>query len=218
MHIQLDKNKNASFSIEDSVIWDNIKFNENIKELVLNADLIVFGSLVARNEISRKTLLEIFESTETTRLFDVNLRKPHNNREIIEKLLVLSDIIKLNDEELLEIASWKNISGKNSKLIRWFSEYYGCSDICVTRGENDAIFYTENHFYEHPGFKVDVINTIGAGDSFLASLIVNLAESHSPKKSIENACAKGAFIALQKGTVPEYSAKEIEMIKNLPSK
>lgn len=211
--IQLDKVKNATFKITEPVAWDNIQFNERLKKLATEADLIVFGSLATRNETSRKTLLEMFEASEATRLFDVNLRPPYDNPEVIEELISLSDIIKLNDDELIKIASWRNESGKIKKLIKWFSEFYGCSDIYITKGANGAVFYTENHFYEHPGFKVNVTDTVGAGDSFLASLISNLAENRSPAKSIENACATGAFVAAQKGAVPEYSQKEVEIIK-----
>jgi len=72
----------------------------------------------------------------------------------------------------------------------------------------------DNQIYEHPGFKVKAVDTVGAGDSFLASLIANLAKNENQQKALEYACATGAFVASQKGAVPDYSEKEIKMIIN----
>lgn len=210
--VHLDHNKNATYEICQPVAWDNITADQRTDELVANADIIIFGSLASRSEVTRNTLIQLLKNSDAKRLFDVNLRPPFDNREIVESLLRMSDVIKLNDEELLKIASWHNQSGKLHKLTRWFSAFYECPEVCVTRGPHGALLLMNNTLIEHPGFKVEAADTVGAGDSFLASLVANLEKMHSPEKSLEYACATGAFVASQPGAVPDYSEKDIEQL------
>jgi len=210
--VHLDENNNASYEICEPVAWDAIRINDDLKELAKNAELIIFGTLALRNETSRNTLLQLIENTSATLLLDVNLRPPFSTRPIVEEMLYKANMVKLNNDELAEIASWNNVSGDEKSLIKFMAEYYNCPTICVTRGDKGAVLFTENTFYEHPGFKVVATDTVGAGDSFLASLISNLLIQKTPKKSLEYACATGAYVASQKGAVPEYSAQDIEKI------
>ncbi len=210
--VYLDENKNARFDICEPVAWDNIGINSDIKELVKNAELIIFGTLASRNETTRDTLFHIIENSNASLLLDVNLRPPFNRKAIVETLLQKVNMVKLNSEELLEIASWNDIRGNEKELIKYMSEFYNCATVCVTRGENGAILYTGNNFYEHPGFRVKATDTVGAGDSFLASLVSQLVQNHLPQKALEYACATGALVASKKGAVPEYTSKDIEEI------
>ena len=210
--VHLDEHKNATYEICEPVAWDNIQANETNKNVTVKADLIIFGSLVLRNQTSRTTLFQLLESSKGIRLLDVNLRPPYDKQKSVEELLHKSDFIKLNDDELLVIARWNNKEGNEIELIKWLTDFYKCKTVCVTRGAKGAIFYIENKFYEHPGFKVNAVDTVGAGDSFLASLVTSLSKNIHPQNALENACATGAFVASQKGAVPEYSEKEIKEI------
>jgi fructokinase len=212
--IHLDENKNATYEICEPVAWDNIQINPNIEKEAKNASLIIYGSLASRNKTSRKTLLTLLENSSATRLVDVNLRPPYDKRNWIEQLLHLSDFAKLNDDELTKIASWNKQSGNDKKLIKWFASYFNCPTVCVTRGANGAILFINNQFYSHPGFKVNAIDTVGSGDSFLAGLVANLSKVNQAEKALEYACATGAFVASQKGAVPEYTDKDIRKIIN----
>ena len=216
--VHLDENKNASYEICEPVAWDNIQRNKEIEKVSAGSDLIIYGSLASRNQTTRETLFKLLESSKATRLLDVNLRPPYNKPDVVEKLLFMSDFIKLNDDELRIIASWNNKPGNETELIHWLADYYGCSTVCVTRGANGAALIIENEIYEQPGFKINTVDTVGAGDSFLASLVANFAKNLPPQKTLEFACATGAFVASQKGAVPEYSEKEIEKIINPSSK
>jgi fructokinase len=209
----LDKNKNATYEICEPVAWDNILVTPKIKNETNAAKLIIFGSLASRNETTLNTLLQILENSDAEKLMDVNLRPPFNKKERVEKLIYLSDFVKLNDEELLEIAGWNSISGSEKELINWFVEFYGCRTLCVTRGSKGAALFIGNKLYEHPGFKVKAVDTVGAGDSFFASLIACLSKNTLPHIALETACATGAFVASQKGAVPNYSEKDIEKIR-----
>jgi fructokinase len=212
--VHLDENNSASYEICEPVAWDAIRTTDELKTLAKNAELIIFGTLASRNETSRNTLFQLIENTNANLLLDVNLRPPFNSQAIVEEMLYRANMIKLNNDELLEIAGWNNVSGDDKSLIKFMAEFYNCPTICVTRGENGAILFTENSFYEHSGFKVIATDTVGAGDSFLASLISNLLNHKTPKKSLEYACATGAFVASKKGAVPEYSEQDIGKIIN----
>lgn len=210
--VHLDESKNATYEICEPVAWDNIQINETNKKAAINADLIIFGSLALRSQASRTTLFQLLDISKATRLLDVNLRPPYDKQEMVEELLFKSDFIKLNDDELFIIASWNNKKGSITELINWFTKFYNCNTVCVTRGAHGAVLFKENKFYEHPGFKVNTVDTVGSGDSFLASLVASLTRNIHPKKALEKACATGAFVASQKGAVPDYSENEIEKI------
>lgn len=210
--VHLDSEKNATYEIREPVAWDNLQYTDALQKLAENTDRIVFGTLALRNETTRKTLLEFFEHSPAKRLLDVNLRPPFDKREVVEEMLFLSDFVKLNNDELATIAGWKGRTGKIYDLMHWLSEYYKCPTVCVTRGSNGAALFIGNKFFEHPGFKVVAIDTVGAGDSFLAGLIARLSSGSSPEKALEYACATGAFVAAQHGAVPEYSVRDIEAL------
>jgi len=210
--IHLDKNKNATYEICEPVAWDNILFTTKSEKIMNNAQLIIYGSLASRNKTSRKTLLKLLKGSSAKRLVDVNLRPPYDNRRWIEELLSFSDFAKLNDDELIKIASWNNQTGNEESLIQWFSSYFKCSTVCVTRGANGAVLFINKQFYSHQGFTVNAVDTVGAGDSFLAGLIANLSKEIAPQKALEYACATGAFVASKKGAVPNYDKKDIQKI------
>jgi fructokinase len=212
--IHLDKDKNATYEICEPVAWDNILFSSQMGKIAENAELIIYGSLASRNQTSRETLLQLQKKSPATRLVDVNLRPPYDNREWIEELLHISDFAKLNDDELIKIAGWNGQSGSEESLIKWFSNFFNCPAVCVTRGANGAVLFLSNQFYSHQGFAVNAVDTVGAGDSFLAGLIANLSKDIAPEKALEYACATGAFVASQKGAVPNYSPQNIQMIIN----
>jgi len=210
--IHLDEKKNATYEICEPVAWDNIQLTPENQQAAKKADLVIFGSLASRNNTTRETLFQLLENTKATRLLDVNLRPPYDKPDAINEMLQKADFIKLNNDELTIIAGWHQKTGSETELIRWISDFFQCPTVCVTRGENGAALFIDNAIYEHPGFKVEAADTVGAGDSFLASLVANLARNQSPQEALEYACATGAFVASQKGAVPVYSEKEIKKI------
>lgn len=173
---------------------------------------IIYGSLASRNKTTRNTLFYILKNSTATRLVDINLRAPYDRRDWIEELLFISDFAKLNDDELIKIAEWNKKSGSEQELIKWFSDHFKCPAVCVTRGANGAVLFINHTFYSHSGFKVNAVDTVGAGDSFLASLVVSLSKNIQPEKALESTCATGAFVASQAGAVPDYSEKIIKDI------
>lgn len=210
--VHLDENNNATYEICEPVAWDSIKLTDNLMEKARNAGLLIYGTLASRNPITRKTIMRLL-SYDGLRLMDINFRKPYDKQEIVEELLKSTDIVKMNEDELVVFEQWYNKHKFDEKsLIRWFASQYNIKMVCITKGEDGAILYCDGEFYEHPGFKVNAVDTVGAGDAFLAGLISSLINGKTPDEALAFACATGAFVATKAGATPNYDMKEINSI------
>ena len=212
VQVFLDERGSATYDITFPSAWDFIKINDEIKNIVQEADIFFFGSLACRNDISKNSLLELLESNPNMfKVFDVNLRSPHYKIEILEKLMKKSDFIKFNDDEILEIASKMGIqSSLLEENIRFIAEKTNTKSICVTRGKHGTILLLEGNFYYNNGYTVKVADTVGAGDSFLAALITKLTNHTEPQFSLDFASAVGAIVASKRGANPKIEKSEIE--------
>ncbi len=207
--VSLDERGSASYRIEFPCAWDYITVNETILSAVQKSDAFIFGSLIARNEVSYNTLLELLNSAPF-KVFDVNLRPPHYKINILVELMQKADFIKFNDDELFEICRELDFnSGDLKKNIEFISKKTITETICVTLGGKGAVLYIDKTLYNNIGFKVNVADTVGAGDSFLASLINKLLKKETPQKAIDFACAVGALVASNDGANPKISDKQI---------
>jgi fructokinase len=207
--VKLDADQQATYIIPEPVSWDNILPEDSLIDKIEHADVIVFGSLACRTETSRNTLINLFDK-RLLKIFDVNLRAPHYEISTIETLAAHADVIKMNEEEATLL-----IGGSDAPLkdqIIEFQKKFHCQTICVTRGEHGAIIWHDETFYEHPGCTVCVKDTIGAGDAFLATFIAGLISDQPIVKTLEKACAIGAFVASKRGANPDYDEAEIEQI------
>ena len=209
VNVMINEKGNASYDIFYPSAWDKIVLNEDIKDIVVDADVFIFGSLICRDEESRSTLDALLEIAKY-KVFDANLRAPYYTTEVLIELMLKADFIKFNDEELWEI-SRKLESPYNSfeQNIKYIAEKTNTKQICVTKGAFGAVLYHNNKFYYNSGYFIKVVDTVGAGDSFLASLIVRLLRGKSPQKSLNYACAIGALVAGQEGANPKISEKMI---------
>ncbi|WP_297099295.1 carbohydrate kinase [uncultured Draconibacterium sp.] len=210
--VHLDENNNATYEICEPVAWDDIRLTDSLMKKAKQAGLFIYGSLASRNPLTRETLLSLLDY-DGVKLIDVNFRKPYDSQKVVEPLLEKSDIVKLNDDELEVFAEWHNLSNTDEhSLVEWFVKHYNIEMLCVTKGEKGALLYCNGQFYEHPGFKVNAVDTVGAGDAFLAGLIASLLNKKKPADALAFACATGAFVASKAGATPKYDMDEIEKI------
>jgi fructokinase len=210
VHVTLDQNGAATYKINYPSAWDKIVLNDFIKEKVKKSDVLIHGSLICRDEVSYQALKELL-NIEVYKVFDVNLRKPHYSYALLEQLMQTADFIKFNDDELLEIATALGSDFKTlEENIQFIAQKTNTSSICVTLGEDGALLFWENNLYSNTGYAVKVADTVGAGDSFLGSLITLLLSGETPQKSLDFACAMGALVAQSHGANPEISLEQIE--------
>jgi fructokinase len=209
--VQLDENQQATYIIPQPVSWDNIKTTEVLVKTAAKASAIVFGSLVCREQTTRDTLLNLLDETKALKVFDVNLRAPHYTTQTIETLAAHADVVKMNEEEadLLINGSKGDLKDK----ITEFRKKYHAQTICVTRGANGAIVWHDYEFYEHPGCFAHVVDTVGAGDSFLATFINGLINKQPLQQVLERSCAVGAYVTGKRGANPVYDAGIRELLK-----
>ena len=214
VQVYLEPDDKVRFEIVDNVAWDRIELTEGLQAAAANADVLIYGTLASRHDLTRKTLLDLIGLTKGMSLIDVNLRAPFDTREVVETLLAGASVAKLNDDELKLISGWYNINNDERELTKWFSDKYECKLVCVTRGSRGALIYGEGHFVDHPGFRVKVDDTVGSGDAFLAGFLSKYLDGETLSQSLEFACATGAFVATRAGATPEYSTGDILQIIN----
>ena len=209
VNVTLSASGSATYEIAHPVAWDKIKISEAIKSAVKKADAFIFGSLVCRDEVSRNTLFQLLPEAKY-RVFDINLRPPFYEKEVLVKLMSQADFIKFNDDELFEIAEMIG-SPYNSidQNLEYLSQETNTPTICVTKGRHGAVLLKEGKRYYSSGFKVKVKDTVGAGDSFLASLIAGLLKEEDPQSTLDFACAMGALVAGEEGANPEIKIDKI---------
>jgi fructokinase len=199
-----------SYSIHSPVAWDYITPETNYDILVSEADAFVFGSLVTRNKTSRETLYQLIDKAKFN-VFDINLRQPHYSKEIIEYLLNKCNLLKMNESELELIMSWfTNKKFEEETSVRFLQDEFKIDEVIVTKGAEGASYYTKSAVYTFPAFEVQVADTCGSGDSFLAAFLSKKFEGESPEKCMAYATGLGAFVASHEGACPEYNISKLE--------
>ena len=208
--VHLDSEGVASYTINEPVAWDFVELTENARQKVKEADVFIYGSLASRNSVSRNTLFQLLELAKF-KVLDINLRPPFYDKELLLQLMTEADFIKCNDEELEEIKAYLKIhASEEREIIKEVAKLTNTQQICVTRGGKGAVLYFKKAFYSNKGYKVKVIDTVGAGDSFLATLLTNLVKEKKPQKALDKACAMGAMVAGSEGANPVFTEEEVE--------
>jgi fructokinase len=206
----VDDANEVVYKIVQPVAWDYIQYEPALAELVAQADVLVYGSLVARQAGSRETLYRLLENAQF-RVFDVNLRPPHYTKEITKYLLDKSHLVKMNHHELAEIMEWfgRGPVHDRAEAMQWLAERYQLQAVCVTCGADGAMLWTGGRLYRAPGLPVQVRDTIGSGDAFLAALLKGWLAAEEPEAMLRFACAAGALVATHQGATPTLTATDV---------
>jgi fructokinase len=212
--VHLNDSGSATYDIVNPSAWDKIELSDENIRIVKEADAIVYGSLACRDEVSKNTLLELLKVAKY-KIFDVNIRPPFYSISFIKEMIKLADFVKLNDDELLEVAH--ALGSKSDEIetnILFLSKLTNTYSICVTKGKDGAVLFTNNQFFNHKGFDVKVADTIGAGDSFLAGFLSKFLYEKDFHKAVKFGCAIGALVASSKGANPKITTQDIQSFIN----
>jgi len=192
------------YTIEEGVAWDNIKYNETLKALANRTDCICFGSLAQRNPVSRHTIEQFLNDMPagSYKIFDINLRQHFYTKEQIEKSFSLSNVLKINDEELDKVCRMFGVSGTPIQQCQTLLATHGWKMLILTCGEMGSYVITPSDvsFLETP--KVKVIDTVGAGDSFTAAFCTLLLKGEPVEKAHRRAVDVSAYVCTQAGAMP----------------
>lgn len=205
--IKLSENGIPEYTIHENVAWDFIQFNRAIEQEVADADIICFGSLAQRNIFSHKTIEKILKCcrADALKVYDINLRQKFYSKEIIEKSLELCNVLKLNEDELPVVCDLMCINADTEELqILELIKEYNLKLVAYTKGSESSLLMTASDKSYMLTPKVEIKDTVGAGDSFTAAMIVGYAKGNLLKFIHEKAVEISAFVCTQDGAMPKY--------------
>ncbi len=207
VQVELDSAGVPIYEIKEGVAWDNIPFSQQLEEVAQQTQAVAFGSLAQRSTVSRTTInrfLDAMPSSEDTyKIFDINLRQGFYSRETICSSLERCNILKINDEELVAISRMFGYGGIDLQEKCWaLLNKYELKLLILTCGVNGSYIFTPNNFSFVETPKVEVADTVGAGDSFTATFIAALLSGESVVDAHRKAVRVSAFVCTQHGAMP----------------
>jgi len=215
VRVRVDQDGQARFEITDMVAWDFLEWTPAWESLAQQADAICFGSLAQRSPASRETIHKFLGAARpgTARIFDVNLRQAFYSAKVLSESLKFADIAKLNAEELPRVVELLGIphhgEQPSAERLRFA---YGLKLVCVTRGAQGSLLVSEWERHEHPGFRVQVADTVGAGDAFTAALVHHFLRGAGLAAMNEAANRIGAWVASCVGATPSSDDVQLRRI------
>ena len=194
-----------AYEICENVAWDNIPWSDELEELAKRTKAVCFGSLAQRSAVSRNTILRFLGTmdADTERIYDINLRQSFYSLEVIEESLKRATILKLNDEEIEVVKALLQITGEPQDVCRQLiAKYESLRMVIVTCGAIGSYVFTadETSWVDTP--KVEVADTVGAGDSFTATFCANILKGKPIKEAHRLAVQVSAFVCTQNGAMP----------------
>jgi fructokinase len=207
--VEVDRTGQPRFQISESVAWDFLEWTPQWQKLAQKADAVCFGSLAQRSEHSRATIRRFVSSLRPSaaRVFDVNLRQNFYTVNVLAGSMKLATIVKLNHEELPKIMQLFELENRSEEeSARQLLSSHEVKLVCVTRGNGGSLLVSADERSEHPGFKVKVADTVGAGDAFTAALVHGYLRGTSLAHINETANRVGAWVASQPGATPAPKA------------
>ena len=205
VQVQLDEQGIPTYDIKENVAWDNIPFDEDIQQIARNCRAVCFGSLAQRNVVSRETIHKFLDATpaDCVKIFDINLRQQFYSQEIIKESLMRCNVLKINDEDLVLIGRMFGYPGLDIENKCWLIlGKYNLDMLVLTCGTNGSYVFTPGQmsFQETP--KVEVADTVGAGDSFTGSFCAAILSGKSVSEAHKKAVQVSAYVCTQNGAMP----------------
>lgn len=207
VQVTLDEEGVPQYEIKENVAWDNIPFTPDLHKLAQETSAVCFGSLAQRNVVSRETinrfLDEIPKENDPLIVFDINLRQDFYTKEVIKDSMKKCNILKINDEELVIVSRLFGYPGIDLENKCWLLlGKYNLKMLILTCGINGSYVFTPGSISFMPTPKVEVADTVGAGDSFTAAFIANILKGKDVKEAHRLAVETSAYVCTQAGAMP----------------
>lgn len=202
--VTLDEKGIPQYEIVEGVAWDAMECSDADVELMKDASVVCWGSLAQRCEKSRRSVLAMLEAApqDCMKVFDINIRQHYYSREVIETSLAHADILKLNEDELPLVADMLGLQGEDKEVVAELMERYSLRYLVYTHGADFSEVYASDGAYSHvPTPKVEVADTVGAGDSFTAVFVTSLLKGASLSEAHAKAVEVSAFVCTQHGAI-----------------
>ena len=207
VQVEIDQAGIPQYDIKENVAWDNIVLTDELKELAKKTRAICFGSLAQRNIISRETINEFLDNIPAENnpliVFDINLRQGFYNKDILTNSMERCNVLKINDEELVTISRMFGYPGIDLMDKCWILlGKYNLKMLILTCGINGSYVFTPGNVSFLPTPKVEVADTVGAGDSFTAAFIASILKGADVATAHRKAVDTSAFVCTQQGAMP----------------
>ncbi len=206
--VALDNNGKPTFVIHQGSAWDQLVWNDAMASRITTADAVSFGTLGQRDTVSRTTIRRTLRAAAAKGIpciLDINLRPPFFDAEMIRDSVQLASILKLSDDELVEVCSACSISetSRQDVMLQGLFEFGNLDIVVLTRGKDGAVLVTPDDTVTQNGISVNVIDTVGAGDSFTAAFLIGELRGESRKQNLRRSCEIAAATCAHSGAVPE---------------
>jgi fructokinase len=218
--VELDADGKPMFRIVRPAAYDFVDLDavqlQRIAELRPN--WIYFGTLYHMSSSALASTFKLLEAApKARRFYDVNLRDGNWSLGVVEQLSAHATVVKVSDSEAEFLDASVNTGEEGSSLAqfcrRW-SKQYGCKIICVTCGERGSAVFQAGKYCEVPGFRVEVADTVGAGDAFSAAFLHGVEQGWEASQVSRFANAVGALVASRSGATPEWHTDECQPMLN----
>lgn len=215
VQVEIDPAGIPQYDIKENVAWDNIPYTEALDELAQQTKAVCFGSLAQRNVVSRNTINSFLDAMpkddDSLVVFDVNLRQGFYNKEILCNSMTRCNILKINDEELVAVSRMFGYPGIDLQDKCWILlGKYNLKMLILTCGINGSYVFTPGNVSFQPTPKVEVEDTVGAGDSFTAAFIASILKGKSVAEAHAIAVQTSAYVCTKKGAMPQLPEKYTE--------
>lgn len=207
VQVEIDQAGIPQYEIKENVAWDNIPYTDQLEQLAGKTKAVCFGSLAQRNVVSRNTINRFLDAMPQTEdslvVFDVNLRQGFYNKEILCNSMKRCNILKINDEELVTVSRMFGYPGIDLQDKCWILlGKYNLKMLILTCGINGSYVFTPGNVSFQPTPKVEVADTVGAGDSFTAAFISSILKGKSVQEAHSLAVRTSAYVCTRKGAMP----------------
>lgn len=197
--VTLDTAGVPSYEIVENVAWDALEATSKVLSLAARADAVCWGSLAQRSAGSRSAIMEILEAVpmDAIRVFDINMRQKYYSRDVIEASLEKATILKLNEDELPLVLNLIGAKGIDDIIMRYSLDY-----LIYTSGASFSEIYSPQGLVSHIETpKVDVVDTVGAGDCFTAAFITSILNGSKPSEAHAKAVCMSAWLCTLPGAI-----------------
>lgn len=201
VRVELDEKGIPDFEIEKDAAWDFLEEEQTFCTLIDTARAVYFGTLAQRSEKSRGTIQNLLRRSggRCWKVLDLNLRSPYYDRQVVESSLNLANVLKLSLDELNIISGYFSLSGTEAEKLKTLREKFSLQVVALTLGSEGSLIVNRDRESRHPGYLVNVVDTVGAGDAFTAALVFGLLKNIGLDEISKMANQLASFVCTRKG-------------------
>ena len=211
VNVVLNETGHPTYEIKAPVAWDYIVADDKIMELVSSSKALVYGSLACRSATSRHTLFELIKRSPLN-ICDLNIRLSFYDKGLVETLLQSANVLKINDDEAALLTQLFDLD--ENDFYKELSTQFSIDIIIQTLGAKGAEVYSNGTLHAVDAVKIEVVDTVGSGDAFLAAFIAEMLAGKELNDCLQFAVGTGGLLATKRGAVPVIKREEIYELIN----